>query len=117
MKLVRDASCERYVNYGKIIKRMEAETAKININTIARLAKVSTSTVSSFINGTEVFPFSPETRLRVKEAMRELNYRPHIGGFTFDRQRGELFLYYRSMRLPDIHRPAMKFELKEVILE
>ena len=33
---------------------MEAETAKININTIARLAKVSTSTVSSFINGTEV---------------------------------------------------------------
>ena len=41
----------------------------------------------------------------------------NIGGFTFDRQRGELFLYYRSMRLPDIHRPAMKFELKEVILE
>ena len=41
----------------------------------------------------------------------------NTGGFTFDRQRGELFLYYRSMRLPDIHRPAMKFELKEVILE
>lgn len=64
---------------------MEAETAKININTIARLAKVSTSTVSSFINGTEVFPFSPETRLRVKEAMRELNYRPHIGGILMRR--------------------------------
>ena len=41
----------------------------------------------------------------------------NTGGFTFERQRGELFLYYRSMRLPDIHRPAMKFELKEVILE
>ena len=41
----------------------------------------------------------------------------NTGGFTFERQRGELFLYYRSMRLPDIHRPAMKFELKEIILE
>lgn len=41
---------------------MDGETAKTNINTIARVAKVSTSTVSNFINGTEVFPFSPETR-------------------------------------------------------
>ena len=64
---------------------MDGETAKININTIARVAKVSTSTVSSFINGTEVFPFSPETRRRVKQAMLELNYRPHIGGILMRR--------------------------------
>ena len=52
---------------------MDGETAKININTIARVAKVSTSTVSSFINGTEVFPFSPETRRRVKQALRDVH--------------------------------------------
>ena len=53
---------------------------KININTIAKTAKVSTTTVSNFINGTEVFPISSDTRGRVKSAMRKLNYRPHIGG-------------------------------------
>ena len=35
---------------------------KININTIAKTAKVSTTTVSNFINGTEVFPISSDTR-------------------------------------------------------
>ena len=58
---------------------------KININTIAKTAKVSTTTVSNFINGTEVFPISPDTRTRIKDAMRQLNYRPHIGGILMRR--------------------------------
>ena len=58
---------------------------KVNINTIAKTAKVSTTTVSNFINGTEVFPLSRDTRGRVKAAMRQLNYRPHIGGILMRR--------------------------------
>ena len=59
--------------------------AKININTIAKSAGVSTTTVSNFINGTEVFPLSRDTRGRVRAAMRKLNYRPHIGGVLIRR--------------------------------
>ena len=51
-----------------------------NINTIARDAKVSTTTVSNFINGTEVFPISADTKKRIFDVMRALNYRPHVGG-------------------------------------
>ena len=58
---------------------------KVNINTIARTARVSTTTVSNFINGTEVFPISAETRVRIRTAMRQLNYRPHIGGVLIRR--------------------------------
>ena len=58
---------------------------KVNINTIARTARVSTTTVSNFINGTEVFPISAETRGRIRTAMRQLNYRPHIGGVLIRR--------------------------------
>ena len=83
---------------------MDGETAKININTIARMAKVSTTTVSSFINGTEVFPISRETRYRVKRAMLELNYRPHIGGVLMRRnaQRHSKvgFVFGEDCRLP-----------------
>ncbi len=64
---------------------MSSEESRININTIAKAAKVSTTTVSNFINGTEVLPISPETRRRVKGAMRQLNYRPHIGGVLMRR--------------------------------
>ncbi len=67
------------------IKTMDSQGKKININTIARAAKVSTTTVSNFINGTEVFPISPETRGRIKGAMRQFNYRPHIGGVLMRR--------------------------------
>ena len=65
---------------------MEPPAEKVNINTIAKTAKVSTTTVSNFINGTEVFPISAETRGRIRAAMRKLNYRPHIGGVLIRRQ-------------------------------
>ena len=57
----------------------KTDRTAININSIARQAHVSTTTVSNLINSTEVFPISPETRERILRVMRELNYRPHIG--------------------------------------
>ena len=83
---------------------MEPPAEKVNINTIAKTAKVSTTTVSNFINGTEVFPISRETRYRVKRAMLELNYRPHIGGVLMRRnaQRHSKvgFVFGEDCRLP-----------------
>ena len=80
---------------------------KININTIAKTAKVSTTTVSNFINGTEVFPISSDTRGRVKSAMRKLNYRPHIGGVLMRRnapRRGRVgFVMGEDVRSPILH--------------
>lgn len=38
-------------------------------------------------------------------------------GFSFDKQRGELFLYYRSQRAPDTARPALNFEIRDITLE
>ena len=49
---------------------------KVNINTIAKLSGVSTTTVSNFINCTEVIPISSVKRNRIMEAMRTTNYRP-----------------------------------------
>ena len=80
---------------------------KININTIAKTAKVSTTTVSNFINGTEVFPISPDTRTRIKDAMRQLNYRPHIGGILMRRnapRRGRVgFVMGEDVTSPVLH--------------
>ncbi|AVM46068.1 hypothetical protein C5Q97_15655 [Victivallales bacterium CCUG 44730] len=84
-----------------------AMNGKININTIAKTAKVSTTTVSNFINGTEVFPISPDTRTRIKDAMRQLNYRPHIGGILMRRnapRRGRVgFVMGEDVTSPVLH--------------
>lgn len=39
------------------------------------------------------------------------------GGFRFDRQRGELVIYYRSKRMPDASRPAWELEIKDITIE
>ncbi len=39
------------------------------------------------------------------------------GGFSFDSQRGELFIFYRSQRMPDVARPAFSFEIKDIAFE
>jgi len=49
----------------------------VNINSIAKAAGVSTTTVSNFINCAETFPISAEKRARIMEAMRSFNYRPN----------------------------------------
>ena len=50
--------------------------ARININSIAKRAGVSTTTVSNLINGTEKIPISVAKRERIMEVMRAANYRP-----------------------------------------
>lgn len=47
-----------------------------NINTIAKLAGVSATTVSNFINCSETIPLSRSTRDAIMEVMRRENYRP-----------------------------------------
>ena len=49
---------------------------RININSIAKRAGVSTTTVSNLINGTEKIPISVAKRQRIMEVMRAANYRP-----------------------------------------
>jgi DNA-binding LacI/PurR family transcriptional regulator len=52
------------------------ESPKLNINSIAKMAGVSTTTVSNFINRAETFPIGAEKRRRIMDAMRRVNYRP-----------------------------------------
>ena len=47
---------------------------KINIYDVARIANVSTATVSRVLNNKS--SVSPETRRKVQEAIKQLNYRP-----------------------------------------
>ena len=47
---------------------------KLNINMVAKLAGVSTTTISNFINCTEKFPISKEKQARIMGIMREHNY-------------------------------------------
>lgn len=46
-----------------------------NIRDVARLAKVSISSVSNVLNN-RVSQMSTETLLRIEQAIRDLNYRP-----------------------------------------
>jgi len=48
----------------------------VNYNDIAKLAKVSSTTVSHVINETRFV--LPETKKRVKDAMKKLNYQPNL---------------------------------------
>ncbi len=77
---------------------------KININTIAKIAKASNTTVSNYINGTETFPISDDTARRIRQAMRELNYRPHPGASLIRRNRADRkkigFVFGENSMLP-----------------
>lgn len=64
-----------------------AATEKVNINTIARLAEVSTTTVSNFINCTESLPISSEKKRRILEAMQKHNYRPNSSSSMIRRKK------------------------------
>lgn len=58
------------------------------IEDVARLAKVSTSTVSYALSGKR--PISPATRRRVEAAVAELGYRPHAGARALASARSEV---------------------------
>ncbi len=62
--------------------------ARTNINTIARQAGVSTTTVSNFINGTETFPISPGKQKKIMQVMRRLKYRPSPASSQLRRKSG-----------------------------
>src|ERR1700677_3071508 len=56
-------------------RNMEERT-KYTMRDVARLAGVSTSTVSAVVNG--ITPVSPERRKKVTEAMTALDYHPDV---------------------------------------
>lgn len=58
------------------------------IEDVARLAKVSTSTVSYALSGKR--PISAATRRRVEQAVAELGYRPHAGARALASARSEV---------------------------
>ncbi len=68
----------------------------VNINTIAKRAGVSTTTVSNFMNFTETIPISIERSERIMEVMREANYRPNAASSRLRRKAGQeraVFIY------------------------
>lgn len=61
------------------------------INDVARLAGVSTATVSRVINQTAWV--EPATRERVEKAMRKLNYRRNAAALALARRSGNMLGY------------------------
>ncbi|HBK59012.1 MAG TPA: LacI family transcriptional regulator [Spirochaetaceae bacterium] len=70
-----------------------------SLKDVARLAGVSTSTVSRAINGT--IPVSEETRLRVEKAVQDMGYKPNLVARS---------LRIRSTRLIGLVVPEMQHE-------
>jgi len=58
---------------------------KHNINTISKLAGVSTATLSDFMNCTEAIPIGAAKRARIMEVMRQTNYRPSAASSSLRR--------------------------------
>jgi len=54
---------------------------RVTIKDVAQEAGVSQSTVSHFLNHTA--PLLPETKQRIREAIKKLNYRPHLVARNF----------------------------------
>lgn len=71
----------------------------VTIADVAKLVGVSTATVSRVLNGKATV--DPETRARVQEAMRELNYTPNLSA----RQLGTGQSMMLGLVLPDITNP------------
>ncbi len=61
----------------------------MNISAVAKLARVSTATVSRVINGTAVV--SPETAERVRQAIEELNFFPDVNARALGSGRSGLY--------------------------
>ncbi|NSW76028.1 MAG: LacI family DNA-binding transcriptional regulator [Candidatus Atribacteria bacterium] len=58
---------------------------RVTIRDVAREAGVSQSTVSHFLNHTA--SLSPETKQRIREAIKKLHYRPHLVARNFKKRR------------------------------
>jgi DNA-binding LacI/PurR family transcriptional regulator len=72
---------------------------RATVRDVARRAQVSPKTVSNVVNGT--FPVSPETRLRVEEALRALDYVPNLSARGLRNGRTGVI----ALALPDLSTP------------
>lgn len=73
------------------------------IHEVARAAGVSISTVSYALSGKR--PIAPDTRRRIEEAARELDYRPNAGARMLAGRRTQIFALTEPFRA-DTHAPA-----------
>ncbi|WP_448003581.1 LacI family DNA-binding transcriptional regulator [Agromyces bauzanensis] len=73
------------------------------IHEVAQAAGVSISTVSYALSGKR--PIAPETRRRIEEAARELDYRPNAGARMLAGRRTQIFALTEPFRA-DTHAPA-----------
>ncbi len=69
----------------------------VSIQEVARLAKVSISTVSRVLNRRDLV--SEKTRTRVESAIRKLNYRPNAFARGLMLRKSEII----GLVLPDMH--------------
>lgn len=72
---------------------------RATVRDVARRAQVSPKTVSNVVNGT--FPVSPETRQRVEDALRELDYVPNLSARGLRNGRTGVI----AVALPDLSTP------------
>ena len=73
------------------------------IHEVAKAAGVSISTVSYALSGKR--PIAPETRRRIEQAARELDYRPNAGARMLAGRRTQIFALTEPFRA-DTHAPA-----------
>ncbi|GAA2044290.1 LacI family DNA-binding transcriptional regulator [Agromyces tropicus] len=73
------------------------------IHEVAKAAGVSISTVSYALSGKR--PIAPDTRRRIEEAARELDYRPNAGARMLAGRRTQIFALTEPFRA-DTHAPA-----------
>jgi len=79
----------------------------LNINSFAKLAGVSTTTVSNYINDTGSFPISKEKEELLRKLMRQTGYRPNSSS-TLIRRKKQLppkgiFIYGDYVKLSSFH--------------
>ena len=93
----------------------------VNINTIAKEAGVSTTTVSNFINCTETFPISEAKQEKILEVMRRFKYRPNSASCMMRRKKQmpgrAIFIYGNypeSPVFPVIQNPMLDQMLSEL---
>lgn len=70
---------------------------------VAQAAGVSISTVSYALSGKR--PVAPDTRRRIEEAVRELDYRPNAGARMLAGRRAQIFALTEPLR-PDTYAPT-----------
>lgn len=90
--------------------REERGGARATVKDVAKLAGVSTKTVSNVLNGYAYL--RPQTRERVEDAIRQLRYRPNVTARNLRRGTSNLI----ALALPDVRNPYYS-ELAQHVVE